>query len=177
MASNNFGGVIIILVIISLIHIFLTFSIGISEVKNNWSEYKCNPGIIPIASLFGYDTATNFSECIQSTQVDFMSSFLEPVYSSLRYFATIGATFTNVFEDLKLFGDIQDETMGSFAETVGEKIFGVVDATDQVFMDTKDTFNKMSSSLSVLYHGANAGINGANYLWNELPGTMIRMGS
>jgi hypothetical protein len=41
-------------------------SVGIKKIKKNWPEYRCNPTIMPFASLFGQDTMTNFAFCVEN---------------------------------------------------------------------------------------------------------------
>jgi hypothetical protein len=36
-----------------------------SEIKNNWSEYRCQPHMMPFAGLFGYSINENFEFCLQ----------------------------------------------------------------------------------------------------------------
>lgn len=38
---------------------------GLSDIKNNWSEYRCQPHIMPFAGIFGENTNDNFQFCLQ----------------------------------------------------------------------------------------------------------------
>ena len=115
MTKSNLGSVVLILFIFSLIHLFLTMSIGIANIKNNWDDYKCNPGIIPFAGVFGHDPVTTANECVKTTQMNFMSSFLEPIYASIGFLAENGSFFNEIFKNMKLFGNgIQDLNMDFF---------------------------------------------------------------
>ena len=38
---------------------------NLSTIKENWAEYRCQPQIMPFASLFGHDINENFQFCIQ----------------------------------------------------------------------------------------------------------------
>ena len=77
MGFGDLGNLILIIFIFTLLQLFLSLNIGISEIRNNWDKYKCNPGIMPFAHVFGHDTGKNFNECIKSSQANFMNSFLE----------------------------------------------------------------------------------------------------
>ena len=57
---------IIVLSIFSFIHVIITLSIGISHVKKNWEQYKCNPLIIPFAGIFGKDPVQIGKDCMQN---------------------------------------------------------------------------------------------------------------
>ena len=52
--------------------------IYIKGVKDNWPLFKCSPIYMMTASFFGYDTETNFQQCIQTMQSGYMSVLMEP---------------------------------------------------------------------------------------------------
>ena len=52
--------------------------IYICGVKDNWPLFKCSPIYMMTASFFGYDTETNFQQCIQTMQSGYMSVLMEP---------------------------------------------------------------------------------------------------
>ena len=104
MGLGDLGNVVIILIIFMFLHLVIALSIGISTIKNNWDEYKCNPAVMPFADIFGHDVKENYDECVKTTQIDFMSSFLEPIFGSLEIFADTGNSFLTTFDEIKLFG-------------------------------------------------------------------------
>lgn len=38
---------------------------NMGDIKNNWSEYRCKPYMMPFASLYGYNINDNFQYCLQ----------------------------------------------------------------------------------------------------------------
>jgi len=52
--------------------------IYIKSVKDNWPLFKCSPIYMMTASFFGYDTETNFQQCIQTMQTGYMSVLMQP---------------------------------------------------------------------------------------------------
>ena len=174
---GDLGSAVVIIFIFSILHAALAVSIGISNIKNNWEYYKCNPSIMPFASVFGHDVGKNFNECVQINQVDFMGSFLEPIYQSLNYFAQNGATFADMFERLKLFGNTQDDNMGSFADDAKGRIYNMSDATNRVFMGINDTFSKLTSTITILFYTIQSALVVGESAANELPSTFIKIAS
>jgi hypothetical protein len=56
---------IILLIIITLITIFgISKLFDLKKIKANWAEYRCNPTVMPFASLFGFNTNENFEFCL-----------------------------------------------------------------------------------------------------------------
>ena len=174
---GDLGSAVVIIFIFSLLHAVLAVSIGISNIKNNWEYYKCNPSIMPFAAVFGHDIGENFNECVQTTQVDFMSSFLGPIYQSLNYFAQNGALFADMFERLKLFGNTQDDNMGSFAFDARGRLYNIADGANRIFIGVTDTFSKLTSTITVLFYTIQSALVVGESAWNELPGTFIKIAS
>lgn len=156
MSSGSLGSVVLILFIFSLIHLFLTLSIGIADIKKNWDKYKCNPGIIPLAGVFGHDPMETSKECIKLTQVNFMSSFLEPIYSAIGFLSENGNFFSDIFSEIKLFGndtfsfnsdffkDIQNWFEGISSElTIGfEKFLSMFQKVNNLFVNLAFTIQQ-----------------------------------
>ncbi len=174
---GDLGSAVVIIFIFSLLHGVLALSISISNIKNNWEYYKCNPSIMPFAYLFGHDVGENFNECVQISQVDFMSSFLDPIYKSLNYFAQNGALFADMFERLKLFGNTQDDNMGSFALDAKTRLLNVADGGNRIFMGITDTFSLLTGSISILFYTIQSALLLGKSAWDEMPGMFIKVAS
>ena len=175
MVLSDIASAVLIIIIFAVLLLFITLSIGIARIRNNWDEYKCNPAVIPFASVFGHDPVTTFNQCIQLSQGDFMSGFLDPIYKALANFAESGALFTSIFEMLKL--GMNDQQMGMFnlAETIGAKMKSVVTELDLLFISVTDMFAKLGSAITVIYYLIQTGVGTSSALWEELPGTVIRL--
>jgi hypothetical protein len=45
---------------------FLTSAVDIAEIQRDWPKYRCNPAVMPFASLYGYDATDNFNYCLKN---------------------------------------------------------------------------------------------------------------
>jgi hypothetical protein len=62
---NNALFFIILIIIIVFASIFgINKVFDIKKIKDNWAEERCNPTIMPLASLFGHNTQENFEFCM-----------------------------------------------------------------------------------------------------------------
>ena len=55
-------------------------------IMDNWSKYKCNPLILPFATMFGYDPTKTLQECLGMQNFAMASSMMMPmtnVFSSI----------------------------------------------------------------------------------------------
>ena len=177
MGLGDLGSVVFILFIFVLLHLMLSINIGISNVKNNWSNYKCNPGIMPFAFIFGHNTKNTFDECVKLKQNDFMKVFLQPVYGGLGYFAKSGAEFTEIFDQLKLFGNRQDDSMKDLDLSITDRFQNFTFEMEEVFIRISDSFGKIFSTTQLLFLTSTSTIEAAKISWNELPGTFIKLGT
>lgn len=174
MGFGDLGNLILIVFIFTLLQLFLSLNIGISEIRNNWHKYKCNPGIMPFAHVFGHDTGKNFNECIKLSQANFMSSFLEPIYTGLGFFAETGSVFTEVFEELKIFGNAQNSSSGSLVSNIKNRLLAMGFETNQIYINISNTFGQLSSLITVVFYLVETGLTAGEFAWQELPGTFIR---
>ena len=49
---GDLGSAVVIILIFCILHGVLAVSIGIANIQNNWEHYKCNPAVMPFASVF-----------------------------------------------------------------------------------------------------------------------------
>ena len=86
----SFNNALFLLILIIIVAFVLIIGIGkifnIRNIKNNWAEERCNPMIMPFASIFGYNTKENFDFCMGKT----FNSY------SMPYFGSIGTMFSQI---------------------------------------------------------------------------------
>lgn len=175
MGLGDPGKAVIIVLIITLMQTFISLSTEIVKVKNNWEKYKCNPVVIPFAGIFGHDPIFTFENCIKNAQNNYMSTFLDPIYSSLDAMNQTSSMFTGIFEVLK--GDLnqqQNTTTGGIAN-IGSKIRTILSELNLVFITISDMFGKLGAIVTVIFYMVQSGIGTARAAWKELPGTAIRI--
>ena len=176
MGFGNLGSVVIIIFIFSLIHLFLSLTIGISEIRNNWDKYKCNPGVIPFAGVVGPDGAdpvTTAEECIKLTQVDFMSIFLEPIYSAIAFFMENGNFFNDIFDDLKIFGNFQEMELFNMFDDITGRIVNVGNSINIAIFRMTDVFHKLGYTINSLMYVITSMVKVIEVGQVELPGTIL----
>ena len=180
MGFGNLGSVVMIIFIFSLIHLFLSLTIGISEIRNNWDKYKCNPGIIPFAGVIGPDGADPVStaeECIKLTQVNFMGIFLEPIYAAISFFMQNGNFFTDIFNDLKVFGNFQEMELFRMFDDVTGRIVNAGNSINITIFRMTDTFHKLGFTINSLMNVITGIAETIKVSSNELPGTIVSIGT
>jgi hypothetical protein len=98
-SSKSFLIVTISLSIIA--YIFGTYFIQLGE-GSDWNEIRCQPHIMPIAGLYGYDVQENFNYCMNSQFNEQAKQYLGPVYQLFGGFVGVLGTLVEVSQKVKL---------------------------------------------------------------------------
>lgn len=174
MGLGDTGNAFLIIIIFCLIQLFITLSIGIAQLRNNWEKYKCNPAVLPFAGLVGYDPVTTFQECTKEIQGDFMKSFLDPIYNSLNSFADSGNLFVEILDSLKMGLKVQQGGTFNFIEDLGSRLNILINELSRSFITVSDLFGKVGSMVSVIYYLILTSVKMGEALSKDLPGTIFR---
>ena len=174
MGLGDIGNAFLIVLIFCLIQLFITLSIGLVQLRNNWDKYKCNPAVTPFAGLVGFDPVITFQECTKETQGDFMKSFLSPVYDTLDTFAEAGNVFTEILESLKLGLNTQEGSTFNVVEDLGNRLNMLISGLSNSFISVADVFGNISSMITVVYYLMSTATTLGEALKKDLPGTAYR---
>jgi hypothetical protein len=95
---NNALFLLILIIILAFVLIFGVSKIfNIRNIKNNWAEERCNPMIMPFASMFGYNTKENFEFCMGKT----FNNYSMPFFGSIgTMFAQFTGLLTMIFDSI-----------------------------------------------------------------------------
>ena len=84
-------------------------------IKNDWDKYRCNPAIIPLAGLFGYDPTKTFTECIGKTAKESSNEVITP-YGDL--FSIVQSTAANMGESLGDMRQVMSKIKDGFTDNI-----------------------------------------------------------
>jgi len=81
--------ILLILMLISItyfiyLHIFLS-----DDIKNNWENYKCNPYVIPLASLYEKNAEYNYRKCSKTAMVKIIDILYYPIHILITIISNI----------------------------------------------------------------------------------------
>ena len=89
----------IILIILLAIGVSAGFSVifDIKKIKNDWTNQRCSPMIMPFASFFGHNTKDNFEFCMGKTFSIYSGSYLGSIGT---IFSSFSALLQSIFNSL-----------------------------------------------------------------------------
>ena len=165
--------IFIILIFVGLFA-FNLLTIGISKIKNNWPVYRCNPVVMPFASIFGQDAMTNFTYCIQTMQSNYMTYLMQPLHYSLDIIGKTGSNITDAINDVRAFFN----NIRNFVINIVQSIFGVflniLIEFQSVTITIKDMFSKMIGIMATLMFTLSGSIQTMTATWSGPPGQLAR---
>lgn len=172
-ASDITSTIFIILIFIAL-YLFTILSVGIKKIKDDWPTYRCNPIVMPFASVFGQDAVSNFTYCIQNMQSNYMNYLLEPVHYNLNVVGELGSTITNALNSARAFIN----NLRNFISSIIQNVFGVflniLIEFQKVTMELKDMIGKTVGILATLMYTLEGSVYTGQSVWNGAPGQAVR---
>lgn len=165
---------VFIIIIFIALYIFNILGVGIKKVKDDWPNYRCNPTVMPFASMFGYDPMSNFTYCIQNMQTNYMSYLLQPVQYNIGVIGSIGGNLTKSVNDIRAFFN----NIRNYITNIVQSIFGVflniLIEFQRITMNIKDLFGKLIGIMTTMMYTLNGSIMTMQSAWAGPPGQLTR---
>lgn len=150
MNGSDITSAVLILIIYSLLQLFNVYSIGVKHIKNNWPIYKCSPMILPIASVFGHDTMSNFTSCINNTNFSFLKNALDPIHYTINSLTKIGSGHHNTLNNFRSQHSTMRFNISDSILSVFNIFINILVEFQKIIIKLKDTFGKMIGILATL---------------------------
>lgn len=156
-SANNWRAGLILLVF-ALAWLAPLYIVKMKDISDNWVKYRCDPRVMPFASMFGHDTVSNFAECAQQIQGEVMDEALAPLnYNLLNVGKTVGGLGDALQETRK----VMNQTRGFLGE-ITSKIFGVfLNITlqfENMTIKTRDLVAKLLGVVGTLLYMLTGGV-------------------
>jgi len=164
--TSALGFIVFLTIIIYALVKGITTVIDFNNIKKDWANHRCNPMIMPFASVFGFNTSENFNFCLGKI-------FSTHSQSSFGSIGSMFSSFTSILQNI--FGSIN--SLRNTIATLG----GGINVVFQEFTDRitnfffklrmsairlKMLFGRMYATLfSVMYMGM-SGITGMSSFTN-----------
>jgi len=130
------------------------------DVKNNWTEYRCNPMILPIAGHINKQedqteneaTSENFTYCTQNILSNFIGYLLEPVNYLTSGLADLGG---NLVINISSIRGVVDN-IRTFISYITERLYGmminIIIQFLKIFVLLRDTLTRIVGTLVTVYY-------------------------
>lgn len=174
MKTSDLSITIFIIIIFIFLYVFNILSVGINKIKDDWPLYRCNPSVMPFASVFGQDTSKNFTYCIQNMQTNYMSYLMQPMMYNLNIIGGIGATITKSINDVRAFFDKIRNFITSIVGSIFSVFLNILIEFQRITINIKDLFGKLIGIMATLLFTLDGSIKTMNSTWAGPPGQLVR---
>jgi hypothetical protein len=174
MKTGDLLSAILIIIVFIGLYVLSFLVIGTKYIQDNWSLYRCNPTVMPFASMFGHDTSENFTYCIQNMQSDYMGYLLEPVnYMTSVTAGSLGNVGGSLNNFRNMFSYIRDSISGIVTGIFGVFLNMLIEF-QKITMGIKDLMGKTVGIITTLLYVVDGSMMTMQSGWNGPPGQLVR---
>lgn len=154
---------------ISQIFVFYYFGL-LADIKQNWAKYRCNPLFMP----FSDNMQKDFTQCIQTNQINFMGSILEPIHYMLSILTSSAGKTGSIIQDIRsvIFN------VRTFLEEIAKKIFGVLLNVlvefQKIIVNIENLVGRLMGIMLTLVYLLDGSVKTMQSTWNGPPGELTR---
>ena len=174
MKTSDLTTTIFIILVFIVLYVFNILSVGINKIKEDWTLYRCNPAVMPFASVFGQDTSANFTYCIQNMQANYMSYLMQPLQYNLSVIGNIGSNLTKSLNDVRAFFNNIRNFITDIVKSIFAVFLNILIEFQRLTMNIKDLFNKLIGIMVTLMYTLDGSIMTMNSTWSGPPGQLVR---
>jgi len=171
--SDLFVSVVIVIVFI-LLYLFNFLVVGIQRIKDNWPQYRCNPIIMPFASVFDVDVNQNFTYCIQNLQSNYIGYLLKPLNYNITALGDMGKMLTGNLGNVRgLVGYVRD-AVKKITEGIFSIMGNIVIEIQRLSINVKDMLGKVFGILNTVLNTLSGAMMTMDSAWAGPPGQAVR---
>ena len=175
MTGTDILQAIIIIIIFILLFCVNILGVGIENIKKQWPTYRCNPTIMPFASIFGEDTLKNFSFCVQNLQQTFMQDLLAPLHYVENIAGDITKDLTKSINYIRAFFNKIRNMITDIIKEIMSVFLNFLIHIQNMIISIKDLFSKTIGTIAVFIYVLEGAVMSMKSAWSGLPGQMVRM--
>jgi hypothetical protein len=165
---------IIIIFLFMLLYIFNILVVNYQRIKDNWPIYRCQPLIMPFASVFGHDSAENFSFCIQTMQKNMMGPLLKPLLFNVDMLGGITSGLTDNLNGARKFMKFLRGAMSGSFLNIFSTMMNMTVEMQRVFVNVKDMMSKVIGIMATTVNILNGTVMTMESAWAGPPGALVR---
>ena len=174
MRSSDIGLSVMIFIVFAGLLAYAYASQGMENIKKNWPKYRCNPGVMPFAGVFGYDASENFSSCIGQIQQDMMGFLTMPMSFNLSMLGDLGGSITNSLGSIRgVISNIRSQITAIIGKVMAV-FLNLMIQIQQILILVKDIIGKFVGVLAAVMHLLSTFVTLGDAIWKGTPGKIAR---
>ena len=177
MRTTDMTLAIFIFLIFAILYVSNILAIGVQKIKQNWTQYRCNPIVMPFAGFVGPDGTSpgeNFVYCVQNMQTNFMPHLLKPVFYNLNAMGSLTSSLTDSINNIRKFFDYLRTKIKSIIENVFGVFLNIIIEFQRNIINIKDLFGKLVGILATFIYVLSGSVMTMNSAWKGPPGQLVK---
>ena len=160
--NNDVWFTIIVILIVVIIAIYFYIKSTLVAYRNSWQDHKCNPLMMPFASIINSDKVynnndleyivNNFNECLNILNEEVAVDAKKPINSILSYISNFFGILYTAFIGVKNFIVYLFNLLVYFLKLVNNSIQNMLLQMRLFFMNINDFLAKILSVFTVIYY-------------------------
>ena len=160
--SNDIWFTLIVFIIVLIIALYFYIKSTLVAYRNSWEEHKCNPILMPFASVINSDKVydnndleyivNNFNECLNILNEEVAIDAKKPLNSILSYISNFFGILYTAFLGIKSFIIYIFTLIVYFLKLINNSIQNVLLQVKLFFMNISDFLGKILSVFTVIYY-------------------------
>ena len=171
---STFTDVVVIILYYLGLDVGISTLLFIKHIKENWPYYKCKTNYMLFAWFFGYDTETNFQQCMQVMQSGYMNVLMQPANYLMSLTTSSIGGLTSSFNDVRSF-------MNNFRINVSDGIFNIFGVflnmlvqIQMMIIKMKDMVSKNVGIMTTSMYTMDTGMKSMQSAWAGPIGQVVR---
>ena len=160
--SNDIWFTLIVFIIVLIIALYFYIKSTLVAYRNSWEEHKCNPILMPFASVINSDKVydnndleyivTNFNDCLNILNEEIATDAKKPLNSILSYISNFFGILYTAFLGVKSFILYLFSLIVYFLNLINNSIQNLLLQIKLFFMNISDFLGKIISVFTVIYY-------------------------
>jgi hypothetical protein len=162
--SNDIWFTITIIIVVLIIVIYFYIKSSLVAYRNSWQYHKCNPLLMPFASIINSDKvynnndleyiANNFNECLNILNEEIAVDAKKPLNSILSYISNFFSVLYSAFIGVKNFIVYLFRLIVHFLKLINNSIQNLLLQFRLFFLNINDFLGKILSTFTVIFYTA-----------------------
>jgi hypothetical protein len=167
--------IILILSTLTAIILSLTY-LGEAQVKylkDHWSELRCNPFYMPMASIVGVDPMSNLLKCTNKSFGDFAGAAMDPLHGQMSIIGDSLSSVSGALSDMRgLFSNVRGG-FGMVFQMVFGKIANLMSSMQYLMIRIQTLMGRIVGVFASLIYAFYTGLETGQSLQNGIPGRIV----
>jgi hypothetical protein len=148
-------------------------SAQVKYLKDNWSELRCNPIYMPMASYVGVDPFNNFVKCTNKSFGDFAGAAMDPLHGQMSIIGDSLSSVSGALSDMRgLFSNVRGG-FGMVFQMVFGKIANLMSSMQYLMIRIQTLMGRIVGVFASLIYGFYTGLETGQSIQNGIPGRIV----